>query len=418
GNHGDLSGFTSTTTRPGKIGQALDFDGSDDYVDAGSASGVPNGNNPRTVSIWFNADSFDTGTADTIISLHEGGSTGSGLWVFAEDNAVSIGFSGHRIISPKTTLLTGNWYHAVMIIPDGSTLTSDTLLYIDGVNQYLTDETGSAQTLNSDTVEVTVSSSDSIGADYFDGTIDDARVYNRALSADEINRLYHLGATTHINKTLNSNPDLQDGLVGHWTFDGANMNPNVRDISGQGNHGNLVGQTSTTTRPGKIGQALEFDGVNDSVNLTSNPPTGPNTLTAWIKPSVTSDTHAIVGRNSSWSTGYGYGMLIYNNNLIGMAAESNGTWWSNLRTPISANMWSHVALTFDGWGADTTGSLYVNGELKDSYTSTASMYWGYSNTIGSGDNSGRRFNGLIDDVRTYDRALSAEEIERLYQMSR
>src|SRR3990167_8880079 len=74
-----------------------------------------------------------------------------------------------------------------------------------------------------------------------------------------------------IGKTLPTQPDLQTGLVGHWTFDGRDMGPNVRDRSGQGNHGNLVlgatGNTSTTTIPGKLGQALSFDGVNDYVTI-------------------------------------------------------------------------------------------------------------------------------------------------------
>src|SRR3989344_3083358 len=50
------------------------------------------------------------------------------------------------------------------------------------------------------------------------------------------------------------------GLVGYWTFDGPKMTSNVADSSGLGNTGYLKGQTSTTTVPGKLGQALSFDG--------------------------------------------------------------------------------------------------------------------------------------------------------------
>ena len=104
-----------------------------------------------------------------------------------------------------------------------------------------------------------------IGEDYrdasqlFNGLIDDVRIYNRALSAAEISRLYGLGATTKIAKTITTNPDLEDGLIGHWTFDGSDLIENAVDRSGSGNTGYLINFTSTSTLPGKIGQALEFD---------------------------------------------------------------------------------------------------------------------------------------------------------------
>ena len=61
---------------------------------------------------------------------------------------------------------------------------------------------------------------------------------------------------------------LNSGLVGHWTFDGANItNGRINDISGQGNHGNTVSiATSTFYTVGKIGQGLNFDGVDDYVS--------------------------------------------------------------------------------------------------------------------------------------------------------
>jgi len=76
--------------------------------------------------------------------------------------------------------------------------------------------------------------------------------------------------STIINKLIRTNIDLERGLVGHWTFDGKDMNPNARDRSGQGNHGNLTGFTSTTTAPGKIGQALDFDGNDNYVTMADS----------------------------------------------------------------------------------------------------------------------------------------------------
>ena len=72
-------------------------------------------------------------------------------------------------------------------------------------------------------------------------------------------RGFQLGATTEIAKTITTNPDLNRGLVGHWTFDNKYLRDNVVDRSGSGNTGIIEGQdTATTTRPGVIGQALEW----------------------------------------------------------------------------------------------------------------------------------------------------------------
>lgn len=79
---------------------------------------------------------------------------------------------------------------------------------------------------------------------------------------------------------------VKNGLVGHWTFDGKNMtNATATDMSGNGNHGTLTNMTTrSSATQGKIGQALKFDGVDDSVliptlqNLTSSA-----SLAAWVK---------------------------------------------------------------------------------------------------------------------------------------
>src|SRR3989344_6225006 len=88
--------------------------------------------------------------------------------------------------------------------------------------------------------------------------------------------------------TLNTNPNLQSGLVGHWTFDGNSVSTggtagSWKDMSGQGNHGTPTGFTSTTTVPGKLGQALTFDGVNDYVNVGGTRTLTSATFVAWVK---------------------------------------------------------------------------------------------------------------------------------------
>lgn len=115
---------------------------------------------------------------------------------------------------------------------------------------------------------------------FHQGAIDDFRIYDRTLSATEIQRLNGLGNTMRINKTLTTASELKDGLIAHWTLDGTDLKSTVTDRSGQGNHGSIQGQSSTTTAPGRIGQGLKLDGVDDYLEL---PATSSTTIAFWAK---------------------------------------------------------------------------------------------------------------------------------------
>src|SRR3989344_8751523 len=98
-------------------------------------------------------------------------------------------------------------------------------------------------------------------------------------------------SATVINRLITSRINLNDGLVGHWTFDGPDMlwsssTAEARDRSGQGNHGNVTGFGMESARQGRIGQALELDGSDDYVSfgdvLDFNR-ADTRTMSAWVK---------------------------------------------------------------------------------------------------------------------------------------
>ena len=116
------------------------------------------------------------------------------------------------------------------------------------VHKWGRDSSGSTKALNNS------ASGSSISESYerqFNGTIDDARIYNRALSATEVQQLYKLGTAN----AAHSNVGISDGLVGYWTFDGGSPDwrkNQVADISGNGSTGTLVSiSTSTSPAAGK-----------------------------------------------------------------------------------------------------------------------------------------------------------------------
>jgi hypothetical protein len=205
--------------------------------------------------------------------------------------------------------------------------------------------------------------------------------------------------------------------VAHWTFD-APADGRVADVSGKGNAGTLVGGPIPTA--GRIGGALQFDGRRSHVAVAHSASlsfTGPFTIAAWIKPVGASDPNmarAIVekwdGPTSDSMSGY---LLRITTKGHGHFMVRDGTKYSEVASvkPIPIDVWTHLAATFDG----TNVKLYVNGVLDRTMSSTVSPAASTAPLrIGMGGGGGAHyFNGSIDDVRLYSRALSLEEIARL-----
>ncbi len=186
---------TSLYTVAGKINSALDFNGSSDAGTNASPTNIPSGNSARTIAFWFNADSFDNAVSAMMV-LSATGSDGQKFIIYPEDNAVAVGFQGHRLITPKSTLSTGTWYHVFIVVPSGATTTGEVLIYINNVNQSLSDEAGSSKTLNTANLVVDFSV---FGAAFYDGRLDDVRIYDSELSSANRDLIYNSGSGTESN---------------------------------------------------------------------------------------------------------------------------------------------------------------------------------------------------------------------------
>jgi hypothetical protein len=255
-----------------------------------------------------------------------------------------------------------------------------------------------------------------VGSDYFAGSLDEVRFYNRTLGSSEAASYSHgqviFNPESEYHTTINAsqNNKLTSGLIGLWSFDGPDVSGSTAyDRSGEGNDGTITGGAFPTI--GVVGQALGFDGVDDKVDTGDWDSFGttPFTVSAWVKGVGSSPSLGIIG-SISVTTGW--------------ALEAhNGTarWYVNASTVSGASInngtWHHVVGVRDG----STIYLYVDGVLAGSTTASqvgnstddsSSVY------IGSWGSSGFEYAGSIDDVRVYDRALSASEIEQLYQVGR
>ena len=206
--------------------------------------------------------------------------------------------------------------------------------------------------------------------------------------------------------------DTDANLSGYYTFEGGNAND---QSPGGANDATLVGDATITTDVDR-GEVLSLDGSADSAlisGLFGNPANV--TLSAWVN-LTTADT-------------LGADVLSLGDNLTLRLDDTfdgpptlrgsyyDGSQWNNLEfeTTLAGAGWNHVSFVFDD--TNNSATLYLNGAAVNTATVTASISYSQgSNTfIGAHGNGGTEydFNGLIDDVRAYTRALSTEEIATL-----
>ena len=204
------------------------------------------------------------------------------------------------------------------------------------------------------------------------------------------------------------------GLAAYWSFD-SSSNFNVPDVGGS----TLTkGNGASWSASGKFGGALSLNGGSQSLYDTSSPsylPVGNSSYTqsVWFKPDVVSGNGGLVGWGDYFSSRRVNALRLYEN-----SGGFRHYWWgadldcTGAQCPISTGTWYHVASTWDG----TTRKLFVNGVLKRSDTPGANNATAANFHIGKTCCS-EFFNGLIDDVAIYTRALSAEEVAELANSS-
>jgi type II secretory pathway pseudopilin PulG len=260
-----------------------------------------------------------------------------------------------------------------------------------------------------------------------------------------------LESSSNANKAINdggTNPNLYETgtnlslasfyreTVGYWKFDEGSGQV-AFDSSGYQNNGTLVNGPTWTT--GKIGNALSFDGVDDYVDCGNNivlNPTQEITVEAWIKQNI------LPPHERQWVIVSKHRDYLPNNQSYLLALDSSSTisfyiseYGQNFIQRLSDIQitdynWHHVAGVFKGStildvfidGVQHNEKLYFWAQAPPPYPETSTIPSSIAITpihveIGCWKEAerGNKFNGLIDEVRIYNRALSADEILQHYQ---
>jgi len=412
----------------GIIGGALDFDGLDDYVALPDNDPVWLPQYNFTLSVWVYFDRDAATSSDFILDLNFADSS-------IPSNELGCKIHRHPDIGGRTSfnmttatntdenldgnqvLEKGRWYHLVAV-RDGTTQA----VYINGdldASRICSPEpiryTGD---LDDNKVNVGKYSVKGVSSAFeLQGRVDDVRIYDVALSAQEIQALYSQAPS---------------GPIAHWKFDEGG-GAIAYDSAGD-NDGVVYGAQWTA---GIIGGALDFDGLDDYVALPDNDPVWlPQynfTLSVWVyfdRDAATSSDFILdlnFGDSSISSNELGCKLQRYSER--GGRTSFNMTTAANPDEDLVGNQilekgrWYHVVAVRNG----TTQAVYVDGNLDASRTCSPGpvTYSGDFDdnkvNIGKysvkGMPSGLELQGMVDDVRIYDVALSAQEIQALYSQA-
>ena len=389
GNHADISSATLTTDRFGYGESALLIDGTSSSVTASNGTQL---NSPTTtISFWVKPNSFPAQGERYLISL--GG--------YQERFKISLPGHGKPVFTTHsggtccsdldsgTPLTLGTWTHVVMV-HDG---TKD-IIYFNGVN---VNEKNAAGALDPTTKPLGIGFDPIDNNNWFDGALDEVEIFNIALTSAQIAALYTAQAAF---------PGTSTDLVASYSLNG-----NGTDDTQFGNDATLdEGATATTNRFGRASNALSgYATADNSIALQSDF----TTISFWAKPnSLPASGEVYLLSNGGYQERWKISMPSHGKPVF--TTHSGGNCCSDLDsgTPLTVGTWTHIVMVHDG----AKDIIYFNG-VKVNEKNAPGTLDKTKYPLGIGwdpiDDSGD-FDGSLDDVQIYNRALTAGEIATLF----
>jgi uncharacterized membrane protein len=446
------AGTEPTWTTSGKYGNALSFDGVDDYVNITDDSQF----------------SLDKVTVCAWIKLNTLAQTDSSHYIFSGSSTTDYSLYYQNWGTPTLVwkvfntsgvqYLTATDFSAnIWIFLCGTFDGTNMSFYMNG-NLLGTKEINN---INKGSLDVLIGRRPG-GTSYFNGTIDEVRIWNRALTPEEINksmnspvppedipglvaawgfnegegnvtRDFHRqrdqasDETDLLNIGIFSGEEWNDGkhygntrLLMHFD-ENATINGTAQDFSIYKNDG-VLGNGTVGTAPtwnascGISGGCFEFDGVDDFINISDDPSFDVTdfSIAAWVKPDESGRIQFIFEAENETFPYPGYRLIIQADNRFYLQTEDFASPNSiGSTTTISPGTWYYVVGTFTN--STKNLSIYVNGNLENSTMGDAPIPTVDYIHIGMDKESSTRFfNGSIDEVAIYSRALTPEEILEHY----
>ena len=200
---------------------------------------------------------------------------------------------------------------------------------------------------------------------------------------------------------------IQKGLISYWTFDEPDIDGDtVKDVWGN-NHGTMVGVPQIVQ--GKLGEALEFDGEDDYVKVPHSAEldfqTDEATVEAWIYPNaIVADKHTLY-RKADVTDKF---IIRLNGSNLELYLQTDAGSNSIATGNIEASKWQHVSGRYDGSNLE----VFIDGISVGSVEHSGNLVSDVADAYIGSRPSDRRYSGIIDEIRLYNRALSEAEIRQ------
>ncbi len=403
-NNGIANG--TSWTNDGKFGKALSFSGSSNYVFIND-----NPQSYSSFSAWIKTSSASeqviaSGMFDNSDILIEGG------------KITKSSVSGLESLKTVNTFNDNSWHH-IVVIKTGLAYPDNFIFYVDGKIQQ-TQTSTSARLAGKQLIGARYSASSY--SLFFNGLIDEVKIYDYALSSDQVRLDYNDGKAMVLGSSGTSSSTQSSGAqycvpgdtsfcaspIAEYKFD-EKIGTVANDTSGNNKTGIITGALWSR---GKIGSALTFDNVDDGVNIANENFTSLTdyTMSAWINIKGTHKNYTgVIISSGNWN-GNHWAFGISQNNAQVQFKKPDGTTWYAKAYSFSLNRWYKVDAVRSGINL----YYYVNGQFIG--TSTI----GSGNIVSDASNTtiGREtyssgyfdFNGSIDDVKIYNYARTPAQV--------
>ncbi len=391
GNNGTVNGASLTSDRFNNTNKAYAFNGTSNYINVPDAATIRPGLE-ISLTAWVKRTRFGIDIVTEKGGDWTGGTCNYGMGLHNINNNMFYFYfnGGWRGTDGVNDL---NWHHYAVVAKNGE---ANPVLYIDGQPKSVMYTSGAGTIVMNNSAQDLHIGAQVANSHYGANWIDELTIYQRNLTATEVQQIYNQSAT---------------GLVAYYPFNG-----NANDESGNNNNGVVTGASLTTDRFGNSNKAYNFNGVNNFISVADNPDLFSDELTLswWYKVPEYSGTRVVIG----WVNGgnryqqfFSGNSLAYFNGYYNSCCFFNPT-YNNM---TAVNQWQHVAVTYKKTNVnESVTSLYINGELKQTDNHAAAITYQPGSTFFIGKtHDGGYFNGELDDIRVYSRLLSPNEILQL-----
>jgi len=404
GNNGTNSGATFSVNRNNHSVKASDFNGTNQSVVVNNSTSLSQISNEITMTVWARIEGYDRAIDNkdyAVLFCKANNENKAQFRIALTPNSYSIINNGKLgEVSSSKPIILNKWVHLAAVIKD-----SLAKVYLDG-------ELVGTNILNlsyglEKNSPLTIGRDDAGGVEYFDGKLDDIRIYNRAVTDSEIATIYNT-----LDYTIDSN--MLD-LIAYYKYDG-----NLNDYSGNLNHGTAFGGAYVADKFSRTSSAYQFNGNNQYVEIQNSAslqsPARQITMATWVNVAqfykgIDNVDYSVLlcKSNSNLNAQYRLaltrtGISIINNGVLGSVSGP---------TTFDLNKWYHVVSVIE----DSLITYYLDGQLVGSNVASNSFSMNLNNKLYLGrDEPGGMdyFNGILDETKIYARKLLAYEIKNLY----